>query len=59
MRISNISSADDFDLEIMREDLRDRRWRRRLAILRAARWPLLSLAVSLSLPHVPALLGWL
>jgi hypothetical protein len=59
MRISNISSAEDFDLENMREELRDRRWRRRLAILRAARWPLLSIVVSLSLSHVPALLGWL
>ena len=59
MRISNISSAEDFDLEKMREDLRDRRWRRRLAILRAARWPLLSIVVSLGLSHVPALLSWL
>lgn len=59
MRLSNISSAEDFDLENMREDLRDRRWRRRLTILRVARWPLLSVAVSLSLSHVPALLGWL
>jgi hypothetical protein len=59
IRLSNISSAEDFDLENMREDLRDRRWRRRLAILRAARWPLLSIVASLSLSHVPALLGWL
>jgi hypothetical protein len=59
MRISNISSAEDFDLESMREDLRDRRWRRRLAILRAARWPLLTIAVSFSLSHAPMLLGWL
>lgn len=59
MRISTISSAEDFDLENMREDLRDRRWRRRLAILRAVRWPLLSVVVSLGLSHLPALLGWL
>lgn len=59
MRLSNISSAEDFDLENMREDLRDRRWRRRLAILRVARWPLLSIVVSFILPHVPTLLGLL
>lgn len=59
MRISNISSAEDFDLENMREELRDRRWRRRLAIVRAARWPVLSIVVSVGLSHVHALLGWL
>jgi hypothetical protein len=59
MRISNISSVEDFELERMREDLRDRRWRRRLAILHAARWPLLNVAVSLGISHVLVVLGWL
>lgn len=59
MRISNISSTEDFELERMREDLRDRRWRRRLAILRAATWPLLNVAVSLGISHVLVMLGWL
>jgi hypothetical protein len=59
MRISNISSVEDFDLEHMREDLRDRRWQRRLAIWRAVRWPVLSIVVSIGLSHVPLLLGWL
>jgi hypothetical protein len=59
MRISNISSVEDFALENLREDLRVRRLQRRLAIWRAVKWPLLSMMASIGLSHIPVLLGWL
>lgn len=51
-RVSNIVSAADFASENSREDLRDRRWRRRRDQVRTAAWVIAACCVSLGLPHL-------
>lgn len=51
-RVSNISLPADFALEDKREDLRDRRWRRRRDKVRTAAWVIVACCAALGLPHV-------
>ncbi|HEY2333663.1 MAG TPA: hypothetical protein VGH58_01475 [Solirubrobacterales bacterium] len=51
-RVSNIASAADLALEHRREDIRDRRWRRRRDKVRTAVWVLAICCAALGLPHL-------
>lgn len=51
-RVSNIASAADLALEHRREDIRDRRWRRRRDKVRTAVWVIAICSVALGLPHL-------
>jgi hypothetical protein len=61
--VSNIASAADVALEHRREDIRDRRWRRRRDKIRTAVWVLAICCAALGLPHLlpipnsPGLIG--
>ncbi len=58
-RISDISSLEDFDVESMREDLRDQRWQRHRSMLRAIMGLLVILVLGLHAQYVLPLLKWL
>jgi len=52
IRVSNIASAAHLALEHRREDIRDRRWRRRRDEVRTAGLVLAICCVALGLPHL-------
>jgi hypothetical protein len=51
-RVSNIVSAADLVLEDRREDIRDRRWRRRRDQVRTTVWVLAICCAALGLSHL-------
>lgn len=51
-RVSNMILPSDFALEDKREDLRDRRWKRRRDKVRTATWVILACCAALGLPQV-------
>jgi fatty acid desaturase len=51
-RVSNIVSAADLALEDRREDIRDRRWRRRRDKVRTTVWVLAICCAALGLLHL-------
>jgi hypothetical protein len=54
-RISDICTAEDIAVEVMRESLRDRRWKRRRSMLGvASRWGIVVIVVL----GVPLPVGW-
>lgn len=61
LRVSDISSPSAFEAELRREELRDRRWRRRCQVIRVVSEALRRTAwiIPFGLAYLLRLLGWL